>query len=416
LDHFSDTYGLPRTTIKFIYPNGTYVNPMQTVDQTSWASETTLDLEWGHAVAPDATLVNIVTSSSESTGMNGMQDIFKGIQMAIQQYPHAIISMSFGTGEATFSSDDTKTYLQGAFHKILQDATDAGFSLLSSAGDSGSAEINTDQSSMFSFPNASYPASDPLVTAVGGTAIETGWLWTPEGIADDYWACLLANKKSCPKNFLKSVVTDSTVESVWKEDWAIAAGGGGISTVFSAPDYQTSLEGNVVSQLSGKRGIPDVSMNAAINGGVAVYMSAAGQGSASSSTGPAWQAFGGTSCASPETAGLIALAGQAASDQLGKSVSVGSLNQALYALPESDFNDIVPQTFGADNQVVIDNDGLYFSQNVLAALGPTKIPPVAVPGYKTTVGYDLATGRGSPRAQSFVQDLARATVLRETAN
>lgn len=415
LDHFSDAFKLPKTTIQFIYPNGAYTNPVATEDEVGWAEETTLDLEWAHAVAPDATLVNIVTSSSETTGMAGLQDLFNGIQMAVKQYPHAIVSMSFGTGEGTFAASEVKNYLQGSFHQIFQNAVSADFTLLSSAGDSGSAETNLGATSYQATPDASYPASDPLITAVGGTQLQAGWRWNPEGTADDYWACKLANKTTCPTDFLKSEEsTGSITENVWKEDWAIAAGGGGISKVFSTPDFQSNLDSNVVSMVQGHRAIPDVSLNAAINGGVDVYTSFATPSHKAGT--PTWQSFGGTSCASPETAGLVALAGQGASEALGHSVGIGELNSILYSLPQHDFRDIVPQTFGTKSQVVIDNDALYFSANVLKALGPTRVPPVAVPGYSTTSGYDLATGLGTPRAESFVFDVVFARVERAILN
>ncbi len=411
LDHFSDTFGLPKTTIQFIYPNGTYTNPLSTTDQVGWAQETTLDLEWAHAVAPDAALVNIVTSSDETYGMNGLQDIFNGIQMAVKQYPHAIISMSFGTGEATFEAADIKASLQGTFHQILQDGTNADFTFLASAGDSGSAETNIGQTSFLNFANASYPASDPLITAVGGTALQSGWAWNPEGTADDYWACQLAGTSPCPKDFLKSSEGGTKVtESVWKEDWALAAGGGGISTIFSTPNFQEGLDGNVQKLVNGYRAIPDVAYHAAINGGVEVYTSF--KATSFGAPGPTWQNFGGTSCASPETAGLVALAGELASQQMGKSVGIGALNPIIYSLPNGDFNDIVSQTIGTDNQVVLGDNGLYFNQDLLAALGPAKVTPVAVAGFATTEGFDLATGFGSPVAAKFVQDVAAARAAR----
>ena len=46
---------------------------------------------------------------------------------------------------------------------------------------------------------------------------------------------------------------------------------------------------------------------------------------------------GGTSCATPETAALIALAGQQASETLGKTVGIGNLNEILYKLPDDGF-------------------------------------------------------------------------------
>jgi subtilase family serine protease len=401
LDHFSDTFGLPHTTIQFIYPDGPYVNPMQTDDQVSWAGETTLDLEWAHAVAPDATLVNIVTNVSETTGLTGFPDLFKGFQMAAQQYPGAIISMSFGTGEPTFLDSDL-VILKGQFHDILKQATDAGITLLASSGDSGSTNMNTDQTSLIGFANASYPATDPYITAVGGTSLQAGWNWAPTGSADDYWNCKLNHTTPCPTDFLASVTATDTRETVWKEDWALAGGGGGISQIFGAADFQSQ----VAAKFGEHRTIPDLSLNAAINGGVDVYTSyapAPGQPPKA-----VWQSFGGTSCSSPETAALVALAGQKASDTLGRQVGIGYLNPLLYSLSAGDFRDIVTESVGTT--VAIGDNGLYFSPTLLSALGATRVPPVAVPGYPTTVGYDLATGLGTPHAEKFVLDLAAARV------
>ena len=412
LDHFSDTFGLPHTQIQFIYPNGTYLNPLQTADQVGWAQETTLDLEWAHAVAPDAVLVNIVTNSNETTGLNGFPDLFAGIETAITQYPGAILSMSLGTGEPTFTPDDVKNYVQGKFHNILKRAAAADLTVLASAGDSGSTDINADQSSLFGFPDAGYPASDPYITSVGGTSLQTGWTWDPQGTADDFWNCKINQTPNCPTDFMHSTEdTSGVLETVWKEDWAIAAGGGGVSTVFAQPSYQKRLSSDVRKILNGHRGVPDVSFNAAINGGVQVYTSfvAPDQGVKAAQ----WQSFGGTSCASPEIAGVVALAGEQASRIAGKKVAIGFLNPILYRLDRSDFRDILAQTLGDSSQVTIGDNSLYFSAAALKALGPTRVPPVAVPGYATTEGYDLATGLGSPQAVPFVFDLAWARASRE---
>jgi subtilase family serine protease len=73
LDHFSDAFNLPRTQIEFVYPQGTYLNPASTNDQQGWASETSLDLQWSHAMAPDAKIVNIVTNHTETEGLDGFR-------------------------------------------------------------------------------------------------------------------------------------------------------------------------------------------------------------------------------------------------------------------------------------------------------------------------------------------------------
>jgi subtilase family serine protease len=132
--------------------------------------------------------------------------------------------------------------------------------------------------------------------------------------------------------------------------------------------------------LQGRRAVPDVSWNAAIDGGVLVYFSPFGQ----------WLFVGGTSASTPQIAGLVALANELRS--ASSKAPLGHLAPALYLLPSTDFNDIVPQTFGSGaNAVTVDNNQRYGS---------------LIPGLATTAGYDLTTGRGSPKAHGFVHHLA----------
>jgi hypothetical protein len=67
---------------------------------------------------------------------------------------------------------------------------------------------------------------------------------------------------------------------------------------------------------------------------------------------------------------------------------VGYLNPLLYKLSASDFNDIVPQTFGA---VTLADNSNFGS---------------GIAGMSVTPGYDLSTGFGSPKAYQLVHDLA----------
>jgi subtilase family serine protease len=262
-----------------------------------------------------------------------------------------------------------------------------------------------------------------LVTAVGGTALEYGWKWNPKGSLEDYLDCKsrqnqqkMANPKAtpaaCPNDFFASEeAPGSRIETIWKEDWAMAGGGGGISSVFGMPDYQRqTLPQAIRDQSRGFRTIPDVSMHAAINGGVMCYSSYVIPGQDKT---PSWGSVGGTSAATPEMAALVALAGQRASDLMGKKVGIGALNPLLYSINSADFNDMVPQTFGAKDQIVIDNNGLYFSDLGLQIFGPTSETPVPVAGYSVLSGYDMATGLGTPIADRFVEDLARARAMQD---
>jgi subtilase family serine protease len=152
--------------------------------------------------------------------------------------------------------------------------------LLASSGDQGSAQPDCNNDGGF-FKSASTPATDPYVTAVGGTRL----------------------------------VADSTgtyqSETTWNEFPTFGdAGGGGFSTIYGTPSYQKRLH-------LPTRAVPDVAYNAAIVGGVlAVFSVPLGQ--------PAFFRFGGTSAGSPQWAGLVADANQLAGGR------VGFLNDRIY--------------------------------------------------------------------------------------
>ncbi len=163
-------------------------------------------------------------------------------------------------------------------------------------------------------------------------------------------------------------------------------GGGGLSTLFPTPAFQSGV---APSLLQGSRGAPDISWNAARDGGVFIYTSFG-------NLRVGWHLIGGTSASTPQIAGLIALANELAGNQ-GKG-PVGYLNPTLYqlaALHAGDFHDIVPETFRSS----------YPNGPVTLTLDSNQVYGSSIPGYAVTPGYDLATGWGSPDADSFVHDL-----------
>jgi subtilase family serine protease len=360
LDRFSDTFGLPRTTIQFIYPDGKPVyNNSVNGSAPGWAFETSLDLQWSHAIAPDAHIVLVEALPAETEGVQGFPGIFKGEQMAIKQFPGAVMSQSFAVTEQSFhGAASTQVALMD---KVYKQAMANHVTVFGSSGDSGTANGDK-QGRVYAFPTVNWPSSDPLVTSAGGTWLQYGWTWHPSSPTDP--------------GFLTT--PGSRTEAVWNEPFIQAAGGGGRSVLFSTPSFQSSISSSL---LQGARGLPDVSWNAAVDGGVLVYTSFGG-------TRVGWHIVGGTSAASPQLAGLIALTNQLA-DASSKQ-HVGYLNPYLYNLPASDFNDILPQTFGA---VTLADNSNYGS---------------GIAGMAVTSGYDLATGLGSPQAYNFVHDLANA--------
>jgi subtilase family serine protease len=387
LQTFSRTFGLPEPDLTVIYPDGTPT--LNSTTKLSWALESSLDLQWAHAIAPGAKLVLIAANPAESTGVQGFPSMFKGIQQAVEQYPGSVISQSFGAYEQAFqSAADGQT---DKFHGVYQQAVAARCTVLACTGDEGTA--NTDKHSRLvdPFPTVCWPASDPLVTACGGTQLQWGWRWTPAVSREDYWATvaqlggdwLLAIEITGFLNSEGPVDPPELAhtEAVWNEvatPGSPLGTGGGLSAVFPSPDFQSGIP---QSLLQGRRGVPDISWNAALDGGVVTYVD-----HYSSVEFNGWLNMAGTSASTPQIAGLIALVNQLRA-QSGKQ-PIGYLNPILYKLPASDFNDIVPQTFGP----VTLNDNIRFGSGV--------------PGYQTTTGYDLTTGLGSPKAYQFVHDLA----------
>ena len=349
----------------------------------SWSIEATLDVEWAYAMAPLAHIVLLSTPPAETLGVQGLPNLFKAMQIAIDTFPAGtVFSQSFGLSEDTFGGAALNQMT--AFDETYQNGINKGDTFLASSGDEGNggASKQHKEGTVFSTNAVGFPAVSPLVTAVGGTQLMLGWKLAPTA--------------GHPLAFTSST---TNTEALWNECYFLSGNcvtGGGVSNFFAAPSWQSGQ----AAVNGGIRSIPDLSWNAAVNGGVLIYES---QYPTAIRTG--WHLEGGTSASSPEMAGVIALANQARHNA-GKG-PLGLLGPHIYALgnadaasPDSSFNgngtsfyrDIVPQTFvGPDGTVFTLNNNQWFDP---------------APPYFATAGYDLTTGFGSPRADRFVMALA----------
>jgi subtilase family serine protease len=399
LQIFSATFGLSAPDLTIIYPDGQPT--LNSSDKLGWAVETSLDLQWAHAIAPDARLVLIAANPAETEGVQGLPSMFKGIQYAISNFPGSPISQSFAATEQGFSGASTlraaDLIQMGKYEAIYQQAIAAGCTPLAAAGDWGTANpvkqgfqngAGAKSSDFYPYPTVNWPASSPSVTAVGGTWLQYHWRWDPQAT----FAAVLAlgdphpfgNGQPLAFAWMNWDVTSDQTETVWREDFAFFPNGGlanstggGLSAVFPTPSWQTNLPASLTQ---GARALPDLSWNASEDGGVLVYSTAGG----------GWDDDSGTSSSTPQIAGLVAIANQMRAS-MGKG-PIGHLAPKLYQLPAADFNDIVPQTFGSGTNAVTVGDNFRYGSTV--------------PGLPCTAGYDLTTGLGSPKAYSFVHDLA----------
>src|SRR5712692_8778711 len=149
LSSFDSLTGLPTASVNIFYPDGVLKKP-----NSGWAVETALDVEWAHSIAPSAT-IDLVIALDSSIG-----HIFDGISfVATSLTNETVLSMSFGASESSYPTTGSLTI--GATHQLFITITSHGTTPFASSGDAGAA----------SCCNVQYPASDPLVVAVGGTSL-----------------------------------------------------------------------------------------------------------------------------------------------------------------------------------------------------------------------------------------------------
>ncbi len=295
---FDATFGLPDPTLNIIYPDGkphlTNSRGSAGSNAAGWAEETSLDVEWSHAMAPGATIDLVVAPTSYGNALNNAE------QYAVSNHLGNVMSMSFGAPEAAIAGGGNNLQLQQA-DAIYRAAAQNGISVFASAGDNGA-------SNGYAQANALFPASDPYVTSVGGTNLYMADNGTYQG--ETVWND--SDPTLCPFNCTQGM---------------FGATGGAPSAVFSAPSYQSAATGQAM------RSTADVSYNASVYTAVMVYLGFLGPNSG-------FYFFGGTSEGAPQWAAITALADQAAGH------SLGFLNPRLYQIAQNpteyaaDFHDV----------------------------------------------------------------------------
>ncbi|HXQ80094.1 MAG TPA: S53 family peptidase [Opitutaceae bacterium] len=301
----------------------------------SLAREADLDVQWAGAMAPGAGIRLYLSGNVFSC--------FTQILNDIPAYPAmSVVSISFADTEGDEGPDVLQAYSQ-----TFAAYAAAGVSVLVGSGDSGSNPTPGKGPGTYSASEplaVSYPASDPSVTAVGGTAVNYvgNWNYSGEIVWND-----IANNKS--------------------------ASGGGVSSYFTKPPWQS---GGAVLAGQTMRCVPDVAalsvadlLNVTMPGfepftttGLGVLIYDGGQAESAS----------GTSLACPIWAAVAALVNEART-AAGKG-PIGFLNPPLYGLAGS----------GALNDITSGTNGAY-------SAGP---------------GYDLCTGLGSPNVGNLIAALA----------
>jgi subtilase family serine protease len=351
LKTFDQAFGLPAppnfTVVQPAGPVPPY-NPVLRPMMPGWAVETSLDVEYAHAMAPGANILLVETPVPETLGVQGFPQIVKAENYVINHHLGDVITQSFAAPEQGFPSAASILALRSAY----KNAAGHGVTVLAGSGDAGpTGALTLDAqgfaATFFLHRVAEWPADDPLVTGVGGTQMH-----------------------------LTAAGQHIQPDTVWNDTnlfGSPAAGGGGQSTVFPRPGYQNGVQ----SDVGNWRGFPDVSLSAAVDGSALVYLdSRAAQGPAG------FYLIGGTSEASPLFSGIVAIADQMAGHGLGL------INPALYQMAAAGAPGIVDVT-GGTSTVTFPQGGKEHT----------------VLGWDAKVGYDLASGLGTIDAARFVPEL-----------
>ena len=318
--------------------------------------EADLDLEWSGAVAPNAKIIYVYSTS-----------VTTSVQYAIDQNLAPVITESYGSCEIGNS---------GAIRALAQQANAQGITWMVASGDWGAStcDISATTPQVAKGLTPEYPSTVPEITAVGGTEFVEG--------AGTFWsATQTANGGSALSYIPETAWNDTLLRN------SFAATGGGASTLFPKPVWQT---GPGVPN-DNARDVPDISFSASSNhDGYLVF------------TSGALAAFGGTSVSSPAFAGIVAMLNQyLVSKGAIQSPGLGNINPTLYRLAQS--------TTGIFHDVVTGDNKLPCVQG-----SPNCVDGFV--GYSAGPGYDLATGLGSADAFKLVTQWAGGTASTTTLN
>jgi subtilase family serine protease len=328
-----------------------------------WSGEQSLDVEAIHAMSPAANIRYYGAKSCEGS------DLDDSLAQVIQDDKASIVSNSYGDRGEGVSTAEVKE-----FNTLAQQAAMEGITVNFSSGDDG------DELAATGTKSADFSASDPLVTAVGGTSIgidannamsfATGW-GTEKGV-------LSADGKS------------------WTTPAFTSGAGGGFSTLFGRPSYQNGV---VPATAPAGRAVPDIAMLADPTTGMLV-----GETQMFPNGKNAFSEFriGGTSLASPLLTG-----DEADAIQHAGGGRLGFANPQLYALSQqakSPYLDIAKQHQGDANVRVDFANGVDASNGLIYSVRTLGTDS----SLSTTKGWDDVTGVGQP-TQAFLTALTTGT-------
>jgi subtilase family serine protease len=383
---FSQINGLPALThsnFAIFFPTGPTSCGGDNTTCGSWFEETSLDVEWAHAVAPGANIALVLAVDNSFSALD------LSVLFAIDNLLGPVISGSYGLEEDILAAEDPSELV--VQNSLSQLAASLGISTNFSSGDNGDFFLQVGENTV------SMPAASPFATSIGGTSLflnsdhtiklQTGWGNNETRIAD-----VSPNPPVVPPLHLGFVF----------------GSGGGTSAVFSKPSYQDGLPGS-------GRLVPDISYLADPETGAEIIFSQSG--------GTFISTVGGTSLACPMFSAMWAITTQSAGGLLGQAAPL------LYGLPPDAITDILAVDGPRNVTGIIHQPPappiVETADDLAAPLGNTTNyvstlynSPFSTRWFVLTFGtdsslttgpgWDNVTGLGTPNGASFVTDVSAA--------
>ena len=358
--------------------------------------EATLDVEWAGAVAPGATINLVIAGSTDASNGVDLAAVY-----AVDNLVAPILTYTYGSCEQSLGTSGNAFY-----NSLWQQAAAEGISVIVATGDSGSAACDASNSSSPAMGGLAVngAASTPYNIAVGGTE------FADSANPANYWSATNTTAYASALGYIPEAawneacdlaMADSPTNCAFNNlNFSMLASGGGASTVYSKPSWQTGTG----VPADGARDIPDVAFASAINHDGIVYCNSLGGRPCevdSQQNISGLVVVGGTSASTPAMAGILALVEQK------NGAFQGQINYTLYNLAKTNSCNSSNQTNPTAQSSCVFYD-VTAGSNAVPCTGTS--PECSsmqssvdgdMSGQTAGAGYDMATGLGSINATNL---------------